>query len=102
MSEETIRLGWIGCGAFGRFAVQHFLQIPGVELIAIAETDPAVADAAARRFGVPNVVDVEALVQQPDIDLIYIATPPFLHHPQAMLALEAGKHVICEKPLNSM
>ena len=34
-----------------------------------------------------------------DVDLVYIATPPFLHHPQAMAALEAGKHVICEKPL---
>ena len=37
--------------------------------------------------------------QRDDIDLVYIATPPFLHHSQAMAALRAGKHVICEKPL---
>src|SRR6185369_8492880 len=40
-----------------------------------------------------------ALLARPDIDLIYIATPPFLHYPQSRQALLAGKHVICEKPL---
>jgi len=44
-------------------------------------------------------VEVEALIACPDIDLVYIATPPFLHYPQARLALQAGKHVISEKPL---
>ena len=99
MSEETIRLGVIGCGGFGLFALQHCAQVPGVQLAGMAGTHREAAQAAAKRFGIPDILEVEALVQRPDIDLVYIATPPFLHHPQALLAMRAGKHVICEKPL---
>ena len=97
--QQPIRLGVIGCGGFGLFALQHFTQVPGVELVGMAGTHREAAKAAAARYGVPDIQDVEALVARDDIDLVYIATPPFLHHPQAMLALEEGKHVICEKPL---
>lgn len=99
MSEDTIRLGVVGCGGFGLYALQHFAQVPGVQLAGVAGTHREAAQAAAKRFGIPDIQEVEALVQRPDIDLIYIATPPFLHHRQALLALRAGKHVICEKPL---
>lgn len=99
MNEKMIRLGVIGCGGFGLFALQHFAQVPGVQLAGMAGTHREAARAAAKRFGIPDIQEVEALVQRPDIDLVYIATPPFLHHPQALLALRAGKHVICEKPL---
>ncbi len=57
------------------------------------------ARAAARRFGLPDVMEVEALLRIPGLDFVYIATPPFLHHPQAMQALRAGKHVLVEKPM---
>ena len=53
----------------------------------------------AQRFGIPDLQDIDALLARREINLIYIATPPFLHHPQVMRALEAGKRVICEKPL---
>lgn len=97
--HEDIRIGVIGCGGFGLFALQHFTQAPGVRLTAMAGTHREAAHAAARRFGVPDIVEVEQLVASPDVDLVYIATPPFLHYDQAMAALRAGKHVICEKPL---
>jgi len=97
--ERATRLGVIGCGGFGLYALQHFTQVPGVELVGMAGTHREAAYAAARRFGIPDPVEVEELVNRPEVDLIYIATPPFLHHAQAMLALEAGKHVISEKPL---
>lgn len=96
--KET-RLGIIGCGGFGLFALQHFTQVPGVRLTAMAGTHRAAAFAACRRFGLSNIDDVAEMVRRDDVDLVYIATPPFLHFEQAMLALEAGKHVICEKPL---
>ncbi len=99
MSENDLGLGVIGFGGFGLFAVQHFTQIPGVRLVGMAGTHREAAYAAAQRFGIPPPMEPEELVKRDDVDIVYIATPPFLHHPQAMLALEAGKHVICEKPL---
>ena len=93
------RLGVIGCGGFGLFALQQFAQVPGIKVSAMAGTHRQAAYAAAQRFGIPDVEDVDKLLGRDDIDLVYIATPPFLHHAQAMKALAAGKHVICEKPL---
>src|SRR5688500_11444757 len=99
MKEGAIRMGVVGAGGFGLYALQQFTQIPGITLVGMAGTHREAAFATAQRFGIPDIEDVDALVSRPDIDLIYIATPPFLHHPQGMKALQAGKHVICEKPL---
>src|SRR5690242_12189395 len=99
MDDGLIRLGVNGCGGFGLFALQHFTQIPGVKLVGMAGTHRPAALAAAARFGVENVDDVGGLLRRDDVDAVYIATPPFLHHPQALAALAAGKHVIVEKPL---
>ena len=96
---DTLRIGAIGAGGFGLFALQQFLQVPGVSLTAIAGTNNAGALAMFKRFGVPDLRDVDTLLASPDVDLVYIATPPFLHFPQARAALLAGKHVLCEKPL---
>lgn len=99
MDIQTLGIGVIGAGGFGLFALQQFLQVPGTQLVGIAGTHREAAAAMARRFGVPDVVEIDTLLGDPAVDLIYIATPPFMHHPQARAALLAGKHVICEKPL---
>lgn len=97
--EPDIGLGVIGCGGFGLFALQQFAQVPGIRLAGMAGTARPAAEAAARRYGLEDIVDVERLVALPAVDIIYISTPPFLHYPQAKAALAAGKHVVCEKPL---
>jgi predicted dehydrogenase len=97
MSE--IGLGVIGCGGFGLFALQQFTQVPGIRLAGMAATARPAAIAAAKRFGLEDLEQIDKLIARPEVDLIYIATPPFLHFDQARQALEAGKHVICEKPL---
>ncbi len=99
MTLAEIGLGVIGCGGFGLYALQQFDQVPGVKLTGMAGTHRDAARAAALRFGIPDIEEVDKLLGRKDVDLVYIATPPFLHFPQAMAALEAGKHVICEKPL---
>ena len=99
LEDHTIGLGVIGMGGFGLFAVQQFLQVPNTKLIAIAGSKREEAITTAKRFGAEQLDSIEELVNHPDVNLIYIATPPFLHYEQAMLALNAGKHVICEKPL---
>ncbi|GAC1474347.1 MAG: hypothetical protein NVSMB9_24550 [Isosphaeraceae bacterium] len=98
-NRADVGLGVIGCGGFGLFALQHFTQIEGVNLVAMAGTHRPAALAAARRFGVPDIEDVDALLERDDVQFVYIATPPFLHHEQVMNALRHDKHVICEKPL---
>jgi predicted dehydrogenase len=95
---DEVRVGAIGAGGFGLFALQHLTQLPGVRLTAMARTHREPALRVARRFGI-EVVDVDALLGSDEIDLVYISTPPFLHYRDALAALEAGKHVICEKPL---
>jgi predicted dehydrogenase len=96
--RSHIGIGVIGCGGFGLFALQQFAQVEGVKLVGMAGTHREAARAAARRFGLPDLMEPEALLRLPEVDLVYIATPPFLHYPQAMQALRAGKHVLVEKP----
>jgi predicted dehydrogenase len=97
--DAPIGLGVIGCGGFGLFALQQFEQTPGIGLAGMAGTARPAAIAAAKRFGLDDLDEIDRLLARPEVDLIYIATPPFLHFDQARQALEAGKHVICEKPL---
>ena len=99
LMDMDIGLGVIGCGGFGLFALQQFVQTPGIRLAGMAGTARPAAQAAAKRYGLEDVESIERLVARPEVDLVYIATPPFLHFDQAKQALEAGKHVICEKPL---
>jgi len=96
---KILGIGAIGAGGFGLFALQQFLQSPGVRLVGIADTFRDAALAMTRRFGVPEPVKMDALLANPEVDLVYISTPPFMHYAQARAALLAGKHVICEKPL---
>lgn len=99
MVDGGIGLGVIGCGGFGLFAVQQFIQVSGVRLAGVAATHRPASVAAAARFGVENIEDIAEFLRLDEVEVVYIATPPFLHHAQAMAALEAGKHVIVEKPL---
>lgn len=70
------------------------------EVAAIASRDQAKADAAARRHGIPKAYgSYEALIADPDIDAIYNPLPNHLHLPWTRAAAEAGKHVLCEKPI---
>jgi predicted dehydrogenase len=99
MSADSLGVGILGFGGFAMFATQQFAQVPGVALRCIAGTHREASLACAERFGLENVERMEVLLARPDVQLVYIATPPFLHYAQAKAALLAGKHVIVEKPL---
>src|SRR3954465_4249911 len=91
--ESDVGLGVIGCGGFGLFALQQFVQIPGIRLAGMAGTARPAAEPAARRLGLADMFDVERLLALPSVEIVYISTPPFLHYSQAKQALTAGKHV---------
>jgi len=77
-------------------------RLAGAEIVGVSGGDPARAKAAVASLDVPRVFDSsEALATDPGVDVVHICTPDHLHVRLARLALEAGKHVVCEKPLAS-
>lgn len=101
--KNKLNIGVIGAGSFAAFAVKAFLQIPGIKIIAVTDIDKEAAAQMAKENDANVYADPEIFLEDENIDLVYIATPPFLHYQQSKMALIAGKHVICEKPaaLNS-
>lgn len=94
-----MRVGLIGYGAWGRFHARALRGIDEVELAAILCPSDATAAAAARDHpGVPVVRDLDALLALP-LDAVDITAPNHLHAPMTLATLEAGRHVIVEKPL---
>jgi hypothetical protein len=99
MSANAVGIGILGFGGFAMFAAHQFAQVPGAALRDIAGTDREASLVCAERFGLADVQRADELFAMPDVHLVYIATPPFLHYEQARAALRGGKHVIVEKPL---
>ncbi|MFJ4225635.1 Gfo/Idh/MocA family protein [Microbacterium sp. NPDC089695] len=74
------------------------LRTAGIDLVAVGSRSQESADAFAARFDIPRAhASYEALVADPDVDIVYVSTPHPMHHENAKLALEAGKHVLVEK-----
>jgi predicted dehydrogenase len=96
-----LRFGIIGAGAIAtRGHIPSLQSIPGVEIVGICDTNIERARAAAAKFGIPNAYgDLQEIVSHPGIDAVTIGVPNAFHAPAAIAALEAGKHVVCEKPL---
>jgi predicted dehydrogenase len=96
-----VRVGVLGAGAWAEFAhVPGFKRDKRCELVAIADSVVERAQAFARQFGIPHVyASHEELIARQDIDLIDVCTPSATHFELAWAALEAGKHVLCEKPV---
>src|SRR5262249_46353870 len=98
---EKLRFGVIGAGGFAEVCHVPGLQShPRAEVVALCGRNRERCEAMAGRLGVPEAVtDYRELVARPDIDGVTITTPNVAHHPIAMAAFAAGKHVFCEKPL---
>ena len=101
MPEATLNWGILGCARISRGGL-----IPGIlasksgHLAAIASRDRAKADAWAAEFGIPHAFgSYQELIASPEVQAVYIPLPNELHRPWALAAADAGKHVLCEKPL---
>lgn len=99
MVDGPLRWGIIGTGGIAdAFATDLALTDSGV-VAAVGSRSGESADRFAERFGVPRAhASYESLVQDPEIDVVYVATPHPMHRDNAILALEAGKPVLVEKP----
>ncbi|HEY1911083.1 MAG TPA: Gfo/Idh/MocA family oxidoreductase [Vicinamibacterales bacterium] len=100
-SDNIVRVGVLGAGAWARGAhLPGYLRDPRCRVVAIADTEIDRARDAARECGVPTATaDARELIGRDDIDLIDVCTPSHTHFELAWAALEAGKHVLCEKPV---
>jgi predicted dehydrogenase len=95
-----IGIGVIGCGYWGPNWVRNFSQLTGSRVVSVADTAVDRLEHIRRLY--PNVglaTDHRALLADPAVDAVVIALPVRLHHPVAMDALRAGKHVLVEKPM---
>jgi xylose dehydrogenase (NAD/NADP) len=95
-----VRLGLLSTANINRLVLAGARASDEVEVVAVASRDAARADAYAREHGLGRAHgSYEALLADPDVDAIYISLPNSLHVEWSVRALEAGKHVLCEKPL---
>jgi xylose dehydrogenase (NAD/NADP) len=96
-----MRLGLLSTARINELLVAGARQTPDVEVVAIGSRDRDRAEAQARELGVPRAHgSYEALLADPDVDAVYVALPNSLHVEWSLRALQAGRHVLCEKPLS--
>lgn len=103
MSTPPLRIGVLGAARITPMALlRPARQVPDAAIVAVAARDAARAQAFASKHGIPRTLPTyDALIADPEIDAIYNPLPNSLHAEWSIKALEAGKHVLCEKPIAS-
>ena len=94
-----MKLCVIGTGAISKNMIPEFLRCSAFECAAICSRKEETGRAMADQFGIPTVyTSLEAALADPEIEVVYVASPNAIHYQQTKAALLAGKHVLCEKP----
>ena len=96
-----MRVAVIGAGAMGQLRARSVMAVPGASLAGIADVDEAAARHAAGSSGARVERDYRSFIDSSDVDTLIISTPVGLHEEMILSALEAGKHVLVEKPLSN-
>jgi predicted dehydrogenase len=101
MEMSILKWGLIGCGDISERRVAPALRdLPNCELVAVNRQDYSKAESFAKKFGAKRwYEDWSDLINDDEIDAVYIATPVYLHAEQTIAAARAGKHILCEKPM---
>jgi predicted dehydrogenase len=98
----VLRIGILGAARIAPSAlIQPARSVQGVTVAAVAARDPARAQAFAGRHGIATTLSYDQLVRHEGLDAVYIPLPNGLHREWALRAIEAGKHVLCEKPFTA-
>jgi predicted dehydrogenase len=100
MSEGKVRLAVIGVGNIGNLHLMNIPQLDKVELAAVCDIKPERAQAASATWGCPAYTDSQTLLNDRVCDAVLIATPHYDHTTIGIAALEAGYHVLVEKPIS--
>jgi predicted dehydrogenase len=96
-----VKWGIISTAHINRLVIPPAKESPKVELVGVASRDQARAEAYAREWGIERAYgSYEALLEDPDVEAVYISLPNTMHCEWSIRSVEAGKHVLCEKPLS--
>jgi predicted dehydrogenase len=99
-SGKTLKAGVVGLGWAGQQHMDAYAHLPGVELVAIAGMEDEPRAALGEKYGITRLYrDWKELVADGELDVVSVAVPTFLHAPIAVGALDAGIHVLSEKPI---
>ena len=100
-AKDRLKVGVVGAGFAGRAHMQGYKNVSeDADLIAICDVSQDRAQEAAEKYDIPNVfTDYEVMLRLSELDAISVCLPNAMHMPVTVAALEAGKHVLCEKPL---
>ncbi|MDN3017522.1 Gfo/Idh/MocA family oxidoreductase [Paenibacillus sp. BSR1-1] len=97
---ETLRVGVIGCGSIAQHRhLPEYIANKNVELVAVCDLNEERAKAVAEKYGVVAYTNYEELLKSGGVDAVSVCTPNYLHAPISIAALNAGIHVLCEKPM---
>jgi xylose dehydrogenase (NAD/NADP) len=97
---DAVRWGLLSTARINQALIAGIRAADGAELVAVASRSEATASAYAAAQGIPRAHgSYEALLADPDVDVVYVSLPNALHVPWSVAALQAGKHVLCEKPM---
>jgi len=97
---EKIRWGILGTGRIANEFAEGLTSVPDAELVAVGSRNQESADAFGEKWNVKNRhATYNALTQDPDVEIIYVSTPHTFHKENAVLCINAGKAVLCEKPI---
>ncbi len=101
MNGDKLRVAVLGAGAWARFAhIPGWQRDPRCEIVALCDVEIERAREVAHAFGIPEAADDwQATVARPDVDIVDVVTPSHTHFELSWAALNAGKHVLCEKPV---
>lgn len=94
-----MRAAVVGVGAMGQHHARVYNDLDGVELVAVADTDPTRAELVGRRLRVPAYVSLEEMIERERPDLVSIAVPTVAHHRVARAVIERDVHLLVEKPI---
>ena len=94
-----LEIGLVGSGGMGTVHISNYAHLEDCKVVAICDPSPAAAQ-KAQEIGAVLYTDIDTMLkQQPQLDIVDICTPTFMHKQHVLAALSAGKHVLCEKPL---
>lgn len=96
---ERMRFAVIGINGQGRAHLRALKETPEAELVAVCDVNEAAAQARSAEYGVPYFTSYEDLLKQDNVEAVTLALPHYLHATVAIAALQAGKHVVTEKPM---